>query len=92
MRSNKNFQPIISYRSAVVMTTTVLKLTAWILIPSGNLPCSKKSGSAFAISSYFSIRNHDHELMAKEIVRNLQVFLLSAAMIYLRTLEHLKEQ
>ena len=31
----------------------------------------KSQVSAFAISSYFSIRNHDHELMAKEIVREL---------------------
>ncbi len=31
----------------------------------------KNTVSAFAISSYFSIRNHDHELMAKEIIRDL---------------------
>ncbi len=31
----------------------------------------KSTVSAFAISSYFSIRNHDHELMTKEIIRDL---------------------
>ena len=31
----------------------------------------KNKVSAFAISSYFSIRNHDHELMAKELIMEL---------------------
>lgn len=31
----------------------------------------KNKVSAFAISSYFSVRNHDHELVAKELIREL---------------------
>ncbi|MCD4820950.1 MAG: hydantoinase/oxoprolinase family protein [Methanococcoides sp.] len=32
---------------------------------------AKENVSAFAVSSYFSIRNHEHELRVKEIVRNI---------------------